>query len=146
MNLYKVSAILLGIANPVIAVALAISDWRYGPTFGGYTSYKNAMTAVTSLFIVGLLCLVLAFIFYVVMICQNIVPHGLVTARFVVLYLGVLSIMTGIIVFNFITRNLWDYFFVILGLVCTILTAILDTCTSQWVQHDTIAVSLPPES
>uniref|UniRef100_A0A5K3EI57 G_PROTEIN_RECEP_F3_4 domain-containing protein n=1 Tax=Mesocestoides corti TaxID=53468 RepID=A0A5K3EI57_MESCO len=125
------STVLLVISIAAIVAALAISDWRNGLAFGGSSHDKEAMTAVTLLIVVGLACFILVFILDVVVLCQSVVPSGLLTARFLILYLGVALVMTGVLVFTARQGRQWPYFLCIVGAVFSVLVAILAAFTSS---------------
>ncbi len=140
MDMRKLSAALLGIAIAVIIIALAISDWSRGLAFNGAYHDKDAMTAVTFLIIIGLICLIIVFILDVVMLCQTAVPAGMITARFVMLYIGVVLIMIGVLVYTARRGGYWPYFLVVVGTVFAILVAILAAVSSKCVSRERVVV------
>uniref|UniRef100_A0A5K3EJY7 MARVEL domain-containing protein n=1 Tax=Mesocestoides corti TaxID=53468 RepID=A0A5K3EJY7_MESCO len=136
----RLAAALLGIAIALIIIALAISDWRNGMAFGGSSYDKEAMIAVTFLIIIGLICLLIVFILDMVMLCQTAVPAGTITARFVILYIGVALITIGVLVFTARRGGLWPYFLVVVGAVFAILVAILAAVSSKCVSRERVVV------
>lgn len=140
MEMRRLTAALLGLAIVFIIIALAISDWRNGLAFGGYNYDKEAMIAVTFLIIIGLICLIVVFILDIVMLCQSTVPAGMLTARFVILYVGVSLIMIGVLVFTARRGGLWPYFLVVVGTVFACLVAILAAVYSRCVSSERVVV------
>lgn len=140
MEMRKLTVSLLGIAIAMIIIALAISDWRNGLAFGGSSYDKEAMVAVTFLIIIGLICLIIVFILDIVMLCQSAIPAGMMTARFVILYIGVALIMIGVLVFTSKRGGLWPYFLVVVGMVFAVLVAILAAVYSRCVSSERVVV------
>ncbi|VDM30329.1 unnamed protein product [Hydatigera taeniaeformis] len=140
MEMRRLTAALLGIAIGLIIIALAITDWRYGLAFGGANHDKEAMTAVTFLIIIGLICLIIVFILDIVMLCQTAVPSGMLTARFVILYISVALIMIGVLVYTARRGGLWPYFLVVVGMVFAVLVAILAAVYSRCVSSERVVV------
>ncbi|VDO10225.1 unnamed protein product [Rodentolepis nana] len=140
MEMRKLTVALLGIAIAMIIIALAISDWRNGLAFGGSSYDKEAMVAVTFLIIIGLICLIIVFILDIVMLCQSTVPAGMMTARFVILYIGVALIMIGVLVYTSKRGGLWPYFLVVVGMVFASLVAILAAVYSRCVSSERVVV------
>lgn len=139
MDMRKLSAGLLGTAIAFIIIALAINSWHNGLGFGGF-GRDDAMVAVTFLIIIGLVCLIVVFLMDIVMLCQTAVPVGMITARFVMLYIGVVLILIGILVFTAKRGTLWSYFLVVVGAVFAILVAILAAVSSKCVSRERVVV------
>ncbi len=136
----KLSVGLLLTAITAIIIALAISDWRNGLAFGGGSYDKEAMVAVTFLIILGVACLIIVLILDIVMLCQNVIPAGMLTARFIILYLGAALLLTGVLVFTARSGRQWPYFLTIVGTVFAVLVAIIAAISCRCVSNQRVVV------
>ncbi|VDN17429.1 unnamed protein product [Dibothriocephalus latus] len=98
-----------------------------------YGYERDAIIAVAALLIIGLACLIVVFIIDLVLICSSVVPAGLITARFVLLYLGTALILIAVIVFTAKRNALWSYFLALIGAIFAVLVAILAIMSSRCV-------------
>uniref|UniRef100_A0A0X3P9R0 Neutral sphingomyelinase n=1 Tax=Schistocephalus solidus TaxID=70667 RepID=A0A0X3P9R0_SCHSO len=135
MEMRRLTATLLGIAVTAIILALALPHWGCGNLIEncprGYD--RDAIIAVAALLIIGLACLLVVFIIDLVLICSSVVPAGLLTARFVLLYLGAGLILIAVIVFTAKRNALWSYFLAVIGAIFAVLVAILAIMSSRCV-------------
>ncbi|VDN13063.1 unnamed protein product [Dibothriocephalus latus] len=135
MEMRRLTATLLGNAIAAIISALAIPHWGCGNLIEDCTrGYdRAAIIAVAALLIIGLVFLIVVFIIDLVLICSSTVPPGLITARFILLYLGTGLILIAVIVFTARRNGLWSYFLAVIGSIFAVVVAILAIMTSRCV-------------
>ncbi|VDN27942.1 unnamed protein product [Dibothriocephalus latus] len=123
----------LGQRHWAIITALAIPHWSCGNLFENFSRGYDRETifAVAALLIIGLAFLIIIFIIDLVLICSSVMPAGLITARFVLLYLGTAPILTAVIVFTARRNGLWSHFLAVIGAIFAVLVAILAIMTSR---------------
>ena len=135
----KLSAALLGLSCLSLTLSLALPYWHCGYLLDGCihndNPHRNEMMAVAALLILGLACLFPVFLIEAIRLCMKTVPCGMVTARFVLLYIGALSAFCGSLLYTCLILHRYAYFFAIFGatvaFVVQKLTMISSRCITQ---------------
>ncbi|VDD80874.1 unnamed protein product [Mesocestoides corti] len=147
MIIRKLTAFLLAICVVALIVALCLRDWECGNLFEGCTDegapQRDAMLSVVSMLVIGLVFVFLVFVIDVVMLCKRVVPSGLITARFVFIYLGAALVFIAVIVYTAMRTSMWGYFLSVVAATISMVIAMMAVASSRCVSKTERVVQHP---
>lgn len=139
MIIRRLTAFLLALSVVGLIVALCLQDWSCGNLFTQCTEQgavdRDAMLAVTTMLTLGVALIFIVFIFDVVLLTKKDTPDGLVTARFVLIYLGAAMVFIAVIVYTAVKSSTWGYFFAVFSSTIALVIAMMAVASSKCVSR-----------
>ncbi|CAH8598840.1 unnamed protein product [Schistosoma turkestanicum] len=132
----------LGVSLLCITVSLSITSlitgfWDCGNLFSAcqQTTFRETVSAVAGLIILGTVCLLIIILLDVVALCSNVFASraAYTTVRFIILYLGAAALLIGILMYTALVGHQWSYFFTVTGTALATQVAILAIMSSKCV-------------
>ncbi|VDP95279.1 unnamed protein product [Echinostoma caproni] len=125
---------LLGVAITCIILSVALDDWNCGSLFKSCLDRWRTITlGVIILFCLGLACLVLVFLMDLAHCCSTTLDlnASFTTTRLCALFLGLILLTTGLIVYTAEMGRQWSYLSGVSGVVFAVQGSILAFVTCQ---------------
>ncbi|KAL5963767.1 hypothetical protein TSMEX_008499 [Taenia solium] len=142
MIIRKLTAFLLALCVATLITSLCLSDWHCGNLFERCTEEgvedRDAMLAVTAMLVIGLAFIFIVFFLDVVLLCRKTVHTGLITARFMFIYLGAAILFIAVIVYTAIKSNMWGYFLAVFASTISIVLAMMAVVSSRCVSRSEV--------
>ncbi|OON22053.1 hypothetical protein X801_02047, partial [Opisthorchis viverrini] len=120
---------ILSISLALIIIALATSAWVCGNLFTSCqdTRYRSVASAVASVLLLGTLCLLLLIVMESVSLCRStiLLNRGFQISYCVLLAIGLLSLLTGVLVYTGEVGRQWSYLMTVCASVLAIQVAVM---------------------
>ncbi|VDM17660.1 unnamed protein product [Hydatigera taeniaeformis] len=142
MIIRKLTVFLLALCVATLIAALCLNDWHCGSLFEHCTAEgaedRDAMLAVMTMLVIGVVFIFIVFLLDVVLLCRKTTATGLITARFVFIYLGAALAFIAVIVYTAIKSNMWGYFLAVFASTISIVLAMMAVVSSRCVSQSEV--------
>ncbi|TGZ61919.1 hypothetical protein CRM22_007697 [Opisthorchis felineus] len=120
---------ILSISLALIIIALATSAWACGNLFTSCqdTHHRSVASAVAAVLLLGTLCLLLLIVMEAVSLCRSTISlnRGFQISYYVFLAVGLVSLLTGVLVYTGEMGRQWSYFMAVCANVLAIQVAVI---------------------
>ncbi|TNN17859.1 hypothetical protein EWB00_010794 [Schistosoma japonicum] len=135
IELRRLGVSLLCLAVGLSAASLITNLWDCGNLFASCqnTTYRETISAVAGLIILGTICLLIIILLDAIALCSDVFASraSYTTIRFIILYIGAAALLIGVLVYTALIGHHWSYFFAVTGAVLATQVAILAIMSSK---------------